>query len=95
MRYLLLLPVLFACASLPASKQAQLDRFECQAKALAPSVEPVFDSVDLLRDLYAGRADLSSVLQALESTQADVAELRDRLQACEPAPVAPGAVVEG
>lgn len=75
--------------SLSPAKQAQLDRLECRAQALAPAVEPAFDAVELARDLYLGRASLSAVLKALEASEAEVHALVEALQACdaEPAPV--------
>lgn len=78
------------CASLPPSKQAQLDLLECRAKALAPAVEPVCDAVELARDLYLGRASLPAVLKALNAGEAEVRALLEGLQACDgPAPVEP------
>lgn len=82
MRYLLLLPVLFACTALPPAVQARVDVFECEAKVLAPVVEPVFNSEDLLSDLYAGRASLGRVLETLEVTPGEIQRLVLGLQAC-------------
>ncbi len=53
----------WGCAALPPSKQAQLDQLECRAQALAPAVEPLFDAVELARDIYLGRASLPAVLK--------------------------------
>ncbi len=85
------------CSALPASKQAQLDQLECRAKAIAPVVEPAFDAVDLVRDIYRGRASLPAVLKALNAGEAEVRALVEALKACDgaepvpgPAPVEPG-----
>lgn len=74
--------------SLPPGKQAQLDLLECRAQALAPAVEPVFDAVELARDIYAGRASLPAVLKALNATEAELRALVEGLKVCdgEPAP---------
>lgn len=72
--------------SLSPAKQAQLDLLECRAHALAPVVEPVFDAVELARDIYAGRASLPAVLKALGAGEAEVRALVEAFKACEPAP---------
>lgn len=84
MRYLLLFPFLFACAELPAARQAQVDLFECRVAALQPAVEPVFDASELVRDIYAGHASLPRVFQLLNSAEAEVQATLERLNACEP-----------
>lgn len=71
--------------SLSPAKQAQLDLLECRAHALAPVVEPVFDAVELARDIYAGRASLPAVLKALGASGEDVQNLVEAFRACEPA----------
>lgn len=80
------------CANLSPAKQAQLDLLECRAQALAPAVEPIFDAVELARDLYRGRASLPAVLKSLEATEAEVRALVEALQACDAEPAGPGAV---
>ncbi len=74
------------CSALPASKQAKLDQLECRAKALAPVVEPLFDAVELAREIYLGRASLPAVLKALNASEAEVRALVEALDACTPPP---------
>ncbi len=85
------------CSALPPSKQAQLDQLECRAQALAPAVEPLFDAVELARDIYLGRASLPAVLKALNASEAEVRALVEALRACDPpaASPAPARVVPG
>ena len=80
--------------SLPPAKQAQLDLLECRAHALAPAVEPVFDAVELARDVYAGRASLPAVLRALQASEAEVRALGEALRACEPEAPQPPIVIQ-
>ncbi len=74
------------CAALPPAKQAQLDLLECRAQALAPAVEPLFDAVELAREIYLGRASLPAVLKALNASEAEVRALVEALDACNPPP---------
>jgi len=87
-RFLLFPLVFLACAGaqLSPAQQERLDRFECQARALAPVVEPVHDAVQLLRDLREGKADLGKVLKSLAATEGEVRALVARLEACDGAP---------
>ncbi len=78
------------CAALPPAKQAQLDQLECRAQALTPSVEPLFDAVELAREIYLGRASLPAVLKALNASEAEVRALVEALDACNAAPVPVG-----
>lgn len=78
--------------SLSPAKQAQLDLLECRAQALAPAVEPVFDAVELARDIYAGRASLPAVLKALGAGEEDVQNLVEAFKACEPPAQMPAAI---
>lgn len=71
------------CASLPPPKQAELDLFDCRVEAVKPAVEPVLDAAELVRDLYAGRASLGAVLQALDKGEAEVRAVLERLRACD------------
>lgn len=70
------------CKDLTPKQQERIDRFECEAAALAPLVEPALDAAELLRDLYAGRADLRQVARLLELSQAELEELVERLNGC-------------
>lgn len=79
---LLCLAPLFGCHSLAPLQQARQDRFQCQANALAKVVEPTLDAVELLKDLYAGRADLGVVLGSVAATQAEVQTLLAALRDC-------------
>lgn len=76
-----LLPV-FACHDLSPKQQARLDQFECQAAALAEVVEPTLNATELLRDLYAGKADLAQALGAVSATQGEVQRLLNSLREC-------------
>lgn len=84
------------CASLQnvPAQRARVDKFECQAAALAPLTDPLFDTEQLLLDLYAGKADLGQVLGSLDATQAEVKGLLDRLSACEGPPPEPAQEVD-
>jgi hypothetical protein len=84
-KLLCLLPVcaLWACHDLTPKQATRLDRFQCQAEALAPAVEPALDATELLKDLYAGKANLGAVLSALAISQAELNALLMRLQACD------------
>lgn len=83
---------LSGCAALPEARQARVDLFECRVDALRPAVEPVFDASELVRDIYAGRADLRRVFLLLESAQDEVEAALERLGACDPAPQLPTSV---
>lgn len=72
------------CHDLTPKQQAQLDKFECQVEALKLIVEPALDAADLLKDLYAGKAQLGAVLGALGAQEPEVRELVARLRACDP-----------
>lgn len=85
------LPFAFACHDLTPKQQARLDKFECQARALAPVVEPVYDAVELLRDLRAGKASLGQVLRNLAADEPEIRAMLERFDACEDAPAAPAA----
>ena len=75
-----------ACSNLPESKQAKLDLLRCQAEAIAPAVEPVFDAGQVALDVSQGKAKLADVLRAVGASQADVKAVLARLKACEPKP---------
>lgn len=72
------------CTSLTPAQAARADKFECQVAALAPLVEPTLDAAELARELYRGSADLGRVLKTLDASQAELAELLERLHNCEP-----------
>lgn len=84
MRYLIALPVLFACGlgALTPAEQAKVDRFECVVAALEPLVEPVLDAEAVARELFEGKADLSSLIRTFGSSQAEVEKLLLALNAC-------------
>lgn len=82
-----------ACSSLLRPKSPKLTRFECQAKALEPALGDVFDTEQLLRDLYAGKADLGQALQSAHATADEVNALLNALHACE-APAAPPPAID-
>jgi hypothetical protein len=81
------------CKDLTPKQQARVDKFECQAAALAPLVGPVMDSTELLHDLYAGRASLPNILKHIDASEDEVDALLKRLGECDnsaaPEPVAP------
>lgn len=83
MRYLLLIAALFGCGLLE-SASPRVERFECQVRALEPVVGDVLDARQLLQDLYAGKANLGSALNAVRATQAEADALVEALNACEP-----------
>lgn len=81
---------LSGCGLLPA-KSAALEVFECECAALEPALGAIFDVEELMRDAYAGKADL---LRALVYSGATVEQARDvlrRLDACDPRNAAPPA----
>jgi hypothetical protein len=80
------------CHSLTPAQEARLDKLDCQARALEPLVSPALDAAELVRDLYAGKADLADVLANVGASREDVKALLDRLRACEgPPPEVPDA----
>lgn len=74
------------CHALTPAQEARLDKLDCQARALEPLVSPALDAAELVRDLYAGKADLAAVLANVGASREDVKALFARLKACEPAP---------
>lgn len=66
-----------------AKDQAARDRFECEAKAIAPATGGLLDATDLLLDVYAGKADLRAVVTSVGATPGELAELNAELQACD------------
>ena len=81
------------CHDLTPKQQARLDKFECQVAALAPLVEPVHDSYQLVRDLREGKASLRQVLATLEAGEPEVKALLARLDACDGEPESEPAVL--
>jgi len=82
------------CHDLTPKQQARLDKFECQVRAVAPLVEPIYDAADLVLKLRSGEASLGQVLKTLEAGEPEVRELLARLEACEGEPEAePAALV--
>lgn len=71
-----------ACHDLTPRQQAKLDRFECQARALAQVVEPTLDAAEVLKDLYTGEAELASVIGAVGATRAEFEQLLADLESC-------------
>lgn len=70
------------CAPLTPAQRAKLDLFECRVAALEPSCGAVFDTAQLVRDVYAGNADLGAVFGALRLSEAEARAAVDRLNAC-------------
>lgn len=70
-------------AQLTPKQQARLDKFECQVKAVAPLVEPLYDAADLVLKLRSGEASLRQVLATLEAAEPEVKALFERLDTCE------------
>lgn len=82
------------CAYFGGAKTPETERFDCQVAALEPVVGRVLDAQDLVRDLYAGKADLGEVLTSLRTDKAKVDALVQALRACsaKDAPAAPATV---
>ena len=80
------------CGLLGAS-EPRVERFECQVRAFKPLVGNVMDAEQLVRDLYAGKASLNSVLHNVQATREELVKLLADLQACEPPPPEPTDVV--
>lgn len=76
------------CHALTPAQEARVARFECQVRAVEPIVGDVLDAEALVRDVYAGRADLGRALNELRAKPAEVQALLDSLNACEDAPAA-------
>lgn len=72
-----------ACAGIFGEpKSPERVRFECEAKALAPYMKDVLDAEALLRDAYAGKANLNQALQSMHATAAQVSAAKDAFDAC-------------
>jgi len=82
--FLWVLWALAGCASLTPAQQARLDLFECRVHAFEPVVSPALDAAQVVTDIYRGQADPGEVLGALKATQAEVKDLVEALNACEP-----------
>jgi hypothetical protein len=83
-----------ACHSLTPAQEARLALFECRAAALAPVVGDVLDAEALIRDVYVGRASLSSALSSLNATPEEIAKVVSALGACDGNPE-PSATASG
>lgn len=70
------------CHSLTPAQQARVDKFECQARAIAPLTLPALDAEKLLVDLYEGKADLGTVIANTGATEAEVKAALAALRAC-------------
>jgi hypothetical protein len=86
-----LLSLLSACGLLRAAHDPRVALFECRVAALEPLVGDVLEADALARDIYAGRANLSAVLEHLQATRSEVEDLAARLASCDPVPEAPPA----
>lgn len=75
------------------SAEPRVERFECQVRAFKPLVDNVLDAEQLVRDLYAGKANLNAVLQNLHASREELVKLMADLNACEPPPPEPTNVV--
>ena len=86
MRYLLLLPLLFACSGgqLAPKTQRAVDSFQCYVDVLAPYTDEVLDTAELVRDVIQGKADVSRVLALLGCTAREIREIGAKLEACTP-----------
>lgn len=75
--------VAFSCSGCtPGAKAPHEDLIQCYVLALEPVVKDVFDIEPLVKDLIAGKASLSSVLQNLQVPEAEVKAVLDGLHAC-------------
>lgn len=92
MRYLaFLLPLLFSCASfgrLDPKAQRSVDTFECYVEVLAPYVDEVCNTAELVRDVVEGKADLGRTLTLLGHA-GDVQKVVEALGECLPKPPMP------
>lgn len=85
LKYVVLVLLMFGCAqSLTSAQVARIEKFECQARALAPHVKGVYDERELLKDLIAGRANLTAVIVNPGLTPRELAELDADLSLCDP-----------
>lgn len=75
------------------SAEPRVERFECQVRAFKPLVGNVLDAEQLVRDLYAGKANMNAVLANLQATREELVKLQQDLNACEPPPPEPTDVV--
>lgn len=75
----------FGCKGLTVKQVERLDRFACEARALAPLVEPVLNTSEVLKDLYSGKADVRQLLRSLNATEAETDAFIEALKACDPA----------
>lgn len=90
MRALLLLPAALALAScarpLSPADQHKLDVFECRVHAVLPIAGEVFDAQSLVRDIIAGKADLSAIAKDLGAAEVELHEVLAAWSACDPQP---------
>ena len=84
-KYIALALLLSGCSLLKAAPP-RVERFNCQVRALEPLVGDVLDAEQLVKDLYAGRANMQAVLANLDVAAPEVLELMSALRACEPPP---------
>jgi len=82
--WLALPAAILGCAGLfGGAPDPRVAKFECHVAALAPVVGDVFDTGELVRDAYAGKANVDDVLRALGATQAELEQVLSALAACE------------
>lgn len=68
--------------------QRAVDVFECYVAELEPYVGEVCDTVELVRDVVTGKADLGRTLLLLGTAPAEVEKIVERLSECRPQPQA-------
>lgn len=68
----------------PADQQ-RAARFECEVEAVAPLAGSVLDAAELMRDIYAGKAELPTALAFTKATPPEVDKLVKALRACKSA----------
>lgn len=91
----LLCSALPACTNLTPAQEARSELFECRAAALAPVLGDVLDAAQLIRDVYVGRASLSSALGSLDATPEELSQLVSALSACDGKPDPNASLVAG
>jgi hypothetical protein len=74
--------IAMGCTNLTPAQQARVDKFNCQVSALKPALGDVLDVEALVRDLYAGKADISTALGSVGATQAEVQKIVKDLAVC-------------
>lgn len=81
-----LLGLEMGCHSLSPAQEARFDQRKCEVAAVDKVVGPALDAAVLVEQLYAGSASMSTVLQNVGATRAEVETLLADLKACAPQP---------